>query len=408
MLTNFLQSFLAAFTYYLFNKMYFRLVCNTHQIKNIGKKWEIITFLFNFLIFYLCTALQLSLVYNWIVFCFFLFLETRFLYQSSLRNAAFLSLQGTICGLSANVFNRCFYAIVLNKNLMAFSNDPYADGNMKSIPIIIGFLTTALVFYVYSKEKYSKKICLMYKYPKHLLFLFRVMIVMMLCLLVHLVLYNYDANDIILKLWGLSSSIFVIIGYLLGLNYTIRLCELEEVKIQNEKLKSLVKSQQELEDRLTETAYMDELTGFYNRQFADQRIKELYENQISFMLCFIDLNGLKFVNDQLGHSEGDRYILMVSKELSQICDYDENRFRYGGDEFIILFSDMQKVEIKALLDSVNNRLAQVPLPLNKDFRMSLSFGTVASSEVDSVDMLIKQADTIMYEQKKKHSEFRHV
>lgn len=408
MLTNLFQALLSAFTYYLFNKMYFRLVCNSQKIKVIGRKWEIITFLFNFFVFYVCTTFKLSLVYNWIVFCFFLFLETYYLYRSPLQNAAFLALQGTICGLSANVLNRCFLAITLNRNLISFANDPYADGNIKSIPIIFGFFTTAMVFYFYSQAKHSVKLSLMFQYPKHMLFLFKVMIVMTLCLLVHLVLYNYDANDIILKLWGLSSSVFVVIGYLLGLNYTIRLCELEEVKAQNEKLKILVKSQKELEDMLTKTIYLDELTGFYNRQFADQKLQELFEKQIAFTLCFIDLNGLKYVNDQLGHSQGDRYILMVSQALAEISEQKEHCFRYGGDEFIVLFQQKNKEEIQALLDRVNTGLANVSLALENDFHMSLSYGVVASDEQETVEKLIEQADAIMYEQKKQYAQFRHL
>lgn len=406
MLASFFKVFFSAFTYYLFNKMYFRLVCNSQKIKDISKKWEIITFLFNFFIFYVCSDLKLSLVYNWLVFCFFLFLETYYLYRSPLRNAAFLALQGIICGLSANVLNRCFFAIVLNRNLISFANDPYIDGNIKSIPITLGFFTTAMVFYLYSQAKHSEKLSLMFQYPKHMLFLFKVMIVITLCLLVHLVLYNYDANDIILKLWGLSSSVFVVIGYLLGLNYTIRLCELEAVKVQNEKLKILVKSQQELEDMLKENIYLDELTGFYNRQFADQKIQELFEDKTSFMLCFIDLNGLKYVNDQLGHSQGDHYILMVSQALTKISEQNEHCFRYGGDEFIVLFQLKNKDEICALLDSVNTDLAKVSLALENDFHMSLSYGVVASDEQESVERLIEQADSIMYEQKKQHAEFR--
>lgn len=406
MLNNFLKFFLSALAYYFFNKMYFRLVCHSQNIKDIGRKWDTLTFVFNFFIFYLCTAFQLSLVYNWIVFFCFLFIETYFLYQSPLRHAAFLALQGVLCGLSSNVINRCLLAIILNKNLIAFANNPYADGNIKSIPIVLGFLTSALAFYLYTQEKYCQKISLLFQYPRHMLFLLKIMIVIMLCLLVHLVLYNYDANDIILKLWGLSSSVFVIIGYLLGLNYTIRLCELEKIKEQNEKLKNLVKTQQELQDTLTKTIYIDELTGFYNRQFADQKLQELFDAHTHFILCFLDLNGLKYVNDQLGHSQGDHYILTVSQKLSGISEGNELCFRYGGDEFILLFKQKEKAEINSLLDQVNHQLALTALDL--EFPMSLSYGVAASCQQDTVEKLIQEADAMMYAQKKQTSKYHPV
>lgn len=406
MLGHFLQTFLSAGSYYVYNQMYFRLACRSQQKSEMSKKWINMTFIFNFIIFYICSALELELVLNWIIFTLFIFMETYYLCHSELTNAAFLSLQGTICGLSANVFNRCFFAIVFNKNLIAFSNNSYAKENIKSIPIILGFLTTAYVFYIYSQEKQSQKLNLMFHYSKHMFFLFKVMIVMMLCLLVHLVLYNYDANDMILKLWGLSSAIFVIVGYLLGLNYTIRLCELNAFKDKNEQLRAMVKLQQELENTLSDNAYLDELTGLYNRQFADKRIQDMFEHEEDFTLCFIDLNGLKIVNDRLGHSDGDRYILTVSQELSDICEKPDNCFRYGGDEFIVLFQNKDKHDIIHLLDCVNQDLSHIPLLADEGFFMSVSYGVVTSHDQKSVAELIAQADSIMYEQKKKMGETR--
>lgn len=406
MLGYFIQTFLSAGSYYLYNQMYFRLASRSQQKSDMTRKWMNITFVINFIIFYLCSALELELVLNWIIFTLFIFIETYYLCHSELTNAAFLSLQGTICGLSANVFNRCFFAIVLNKNLIAFANNPYAKENIKSIPIILGFLTTAYVFYVYSQEKQSQKLNLMFRYPKHMLFLFKVMVVMMFCLLIHLVLYNYDANDIILKLWGLSSAIFVIVGYLLGLNYTIRLCELSAYKDQNEQLRAMVKIQRELENTLSNNAYLDELTGLYNRQFADKRMQDLFDHKEEFILCFIDLNGLKIVNDQLGHSNGDRYILTVSRELSDICEKTDNCFRYGGDEFIVLFQNKNKQEIIDLLNNVNQHLSHIPLLADHEFFMSVSYGVVSSHDQQSVSGLVEVADSIMYEQKKKMGETR--
>ena len=403
-ITSILQMTLSAITYYLYNMMYFRLVCNSQNLHDQKKLWMFVTFIVNFLIFYICSALQLSLVFNWIIFGFFIFLETMWIYHSSLMNAAFLALQGTICGLSANVLNRCFFAIILNKELIAFANDPSADGNIKSIPIIIGFTTTAIAFYIYGQEQQCKKLARMFHYPNHMNFLFKIMAAVMFCLLVHLVLYNYDANDLILKLWGLSSIVFVIVGYLLALNYTLRLCELEEYKSENEQLRLLVQSQQELEHALSETVYLDELTGFYNRPFCDQKLQEIFDQDIAFRLCFIDLNGLKTVNDQQGHSQGDRYILRVAEELENIREDSTSCFRYGGDEFILLFQEKEKEEILSQLNEINRHLRSFEQPIENSFHMSLSFGVVESKETDKVEGLIQLADSIMYEQKKKSSE----
>lgn len=398
---NIILTFLSAVSYYFYNKMYFRLVCNIQHITDQKKKWVLISFIINFTIFFICSMLKFDLFYNWLIFSFFIFLETYFMFKSNFRNATFLTLQGTICGLTANIFNRCVLAIVLNKNLIAFANDPMADGNIKGIPIIFGFFSTAVVFYIYSKENTCKQLNTLLKYPKHMMFLLKIMVVMMTCLLVQLLLYNYDANDLILKLWGLLSILFVMIGYLLGLNYIIRLCELEWIKDENEKLRVLVKSQRELEEVLSKTVYLDELTGFYNRQFADNRIQKLFNENTQFILCFIDLNKLKYVNDKLGHSAGDYYILEVSRELASICKVPENRFRYGGDEFVLIFQKISKQHVMSLLDNINQHLSEVTLLFDMQFCMSISYGAVMSDEHDSVSSLITKADSLMYEQKQR-------
>lgn len=400
MLNSIIQAVLSAITYYYYNKFYFRLVCNSQLLEDKKNQWIFLSFIINFSVFYVCTILEVELIINWLIFTLFIFLETYFLFGRNFNNAAFLSLQGTICGLSANVLNRCLLAIILNKELIVFANTPSASENLKSVPIIFGFISTAFVFNQYSQKKQSKQLSLLFHYPKHMMFLFKVMIVMMLCLLVHLILYNYDASDLILKLWGLSSAIFVVIGYFLGLNYTIRLSELEESKEQNKKLKVMVRSQQELEESLSKIVYLDELTGFYNRQFADQYIQELYDKKTSFCLCFVDINELKYVNDNFGHSEGDQYIFLVAKELSMICQESKNCFRYGGDEFILLFTDMKKDEVTNKMETINQNLAKVELIQDSKFQMSLSYGVVISSEQNNVSDLIAKADEIMYKQKK--------
>ncbi|MDR2487283.1 MAG: GGDEF domain-containing protein, partial [Clostridiales Family XIII bacterium] len=102
---------------------------------------------------------------------------------------------------------------------------------------------------------------------------------------------------------------------------------------------------QELEN----VAYKDMLTGAYNRHFGMKLLSEWLAQGKHFIIAFIDMDRLKYVNDVFGHAEGDRYILNVAEVLSmfspiaQVC-------RLGGDEFMLLAKDMTQQGAEARLE----------------------------------------------------------
>lgn len=93
----------------------------------------------------------------------------------------------------------------------------------------------------------------------------------------------------------------------------------------------------ELEDMLTQMSYTDKLTGLYNRAYFEEQINKLDDNEYYPLTLIIgDLNGLKAVNDNLGHLEGDKLLVEIAKVLKGSCRKEDLVFRWGGDEFIIL------------------------------------------------------------------------
>ena len=118
-------------------------------------------------------------------------------------------------------------------------------------------------------------------------------------------------------------------------------------------------------------------------------------------LCFIDVNGLKQVNDNLGHQFGDELIKTVVDVIKSTIREDDFVARLGGDEFLIVFNgaDCDKSEeiwsrIKNTYDHINN---------NEDrlYMISVSHGIVSSKKLirSEIDELIKIADEKMYEEK---------
>lgn len=158
-----------------------------------------------------------------------------------------------------------------------------------------------------------------------------------------------------------------------------------------------------MQSRITSLAYTDPLTGLSNRARCEQVMDMLSQEHASYAIISLDLNKLKYVNDTLGHHEGDRLISGFATILSD-CFIDANLVgRMGGDEFMIVLAEdrAQNVtrRIHELYSMISdwNRKEQV-------FQYSASYGYAYSYEVPSgiAQEVYMLADSRMYEMKKEH------
>lgn len=389
--------------YYFFHYEYFHFVRSVTSMTEPKKKQEFIYFLINISLFFICTVAQCHLMLNWFLYLLFLLVETAVFTGNRRQKTLFLSIHGIICGLCINIFSRCLIALVLNRPLYVFDNNVLQTSNLKVYPVVLGFAVSALIFRCFCREKESGNIRLILEEPGQLTFLMKLMTVMLLYLYLYLLLYSYPENHLILKLWGICSCVFVTIGYYLGLTYALRTSELIRYGNQNIQMRQLVESNKEKKDSLRSAAYRDALTGLYNRTYAQKMIEALLQYHTPFCLCFVDLNGLKTVNDQLGHSYGDDYLMEVSRELSLVCrEKQDFLFRYGGDEFILVFVNADQAVARQRLTAVNQRLKLHGEHKSPPFSMSVSFGVVSSHSDSNMQQLIHQADMLMYRQKQQN------
>jgi len=161
-------------------------------------------------------------------------------------------------------------------------------------------------------------------------------------------------------------------------------------------------------EKLEEISVTDELTGVFNRRFAYEMLYRMIENSrrdlSEFLICFIDVDNLKSVNDRFGHGEGDRLIGVVVNAVLACIRKTDYIFRMGGDEFLVLLPGASMVNVTEMINRITvnlkgNFIHDVPVSFSYGFadydgRMSLT-----------VDELINIADREMYEQKlakKKH------
>ncbi|HOC59358.1 MAG TPA: PAS domain S-box protein [Smithellaceae bacterium] len=158
-------------------------------------------------------------------------------------------------------------------------------------------------------------------------------------------------------------------------------------------------------------AILDTLTGLYNRRgfitLAEQQIKMAIRARSCLLLFFIDLDGLKFINDNLGHEEGDNAIKRAAVILKGTFRASDITSRLGGDEFAVLVTnsiELPEVIIKRLQGRIDEDNASSNLP----YQISMSIGVADYDPLTpcSIQELMSRADERMYKQKKEKKQAR--
>jgi len=176
-------------------------------------------------------------------------------------------------------------------------------------------------------------------------------------------------------------------------------------------LKQYQDSLAQSEAKLRELSLTDELTGLSNRRgfslLAEQQIKLSLRMQTGFTLFFADMDGMKGINDSLGHAIGDQALQEMAKLLKESFRASDIVARIGGDEFICLSVDTSPAEIAASLTRLQHNITEAnrtPRP----YKLSLSIGAAVfdPASPSDLDTLLAEADRQMYTAKKAKSGVR--
>jgi diguanylate cyclase (GGDEF)-like protein len=165
-----------------------------------------------------------------------------------------------------------------------------------------------------------------------------------------------------------------------------------------------------IEERLRTTSTSDDLTGLLNRRgffnLAEQQLKTAKRLKKELILLYADVDNLKRINDVIGHSQGDLVLVETAQLFRMTFRESDIIARLGGDEFVALSTG----EIESDEETVRRRLQESLQNLNKQrdhsYNLSISIGVVRCEpdELTSIDELIKQADDLMYKEKKTRKE----
>ena len=138
-------------------------------------------------------------------------------------------------------------------------------------------------------------------------------------------------------------------------------------------------------------SYRDMLTFLFNRnkyiKILDSHQGKVLENVGA---AYIDLNGLKQINDSQGHEAGDAFIQNAAGVLSRV--FPDKVYRIGGDEFVIIQSSIEELEF-------HNRINRLQEYMKQD-QISISIGFLWKASCENLEDMLKEADHRMYEAKK--------
>ena len=168
----------------------------------------------------------------------------------------------------------------------------------------------------------------------------------------------------------------------------------------NYRLKNEIKRRKQIEIKLSNFANNDSLTNIYNRrkieELCENELKrsERYENELS--LIFFDINDFKIINDKLGHHKGDEVLIKIANIISQNIRSSDYFGRWGGDEFLIVLPQTNISKTKNIIETLENKLKDSDFNLDKDMKISCSFGFAEYEKNDTLDSLLRKADDSMY------------
>ncbi len=154
-----------------------------------------------------------------------------------------------------------------------------------------------------------------------------------------------------------------------------------------------------MKEKLLYESEHDRLTGLYNKgKYLDMLDKE-YESMDSIGIFNFDVNNLKKLNDTMGHEAGDKLIIKAANSIRKVTSNKIHGYRMGGDEFLLVACNVTKEEVDAIKERWEKELARLNT-IEDGIECVIAAGIVYGEKGYNFQELMKQADELMYEDKK--------
>ena len=159
------------------------------------------------------------------------------------------------------------------------------------------------------------------------------------------------------------------------------------------------------QEELIEELHIDPLTRVYNRnafsQVLNSRIEQSKKQNSSLVLAVVDVDDFHDFNEKYGHAKGDDVLVFVADVIKDALGGNRNIFRYGGDEFCIVFNEQDIKTIEQLAKKICSSVASANLDfLTEELELSISMGISQYKKNMSAEDFFSEADRAMYKAKK--------
>ena len=173
-----------------------------------------------------------------------------------------------------------------------------------------------------------------------------------------------------------------------------------------------ITDRKQMEEQILAISMTDQLTGLHNRRgfltLAEQHLKLSRRTKMGMLLFFGDLDGMKGINDTLGHEEGDRALTDVAVMLKETFRSSDIIARTGGDEFAILTIATTGISPEIIMTRLQDHVDKHNNERGRRYKISISMGTAYYDPDNpcSLDEIMSRADKLMYDQKRSKSQSR--
>jgi len=194
--------------------------------------------------------------------------------------------------------------------------------------------------------------------------------------------------------WGVTHDLLITISHIPGMRRNV-------ISFLN------ITDRKQAENSIRSMAYYDILTGLPNRKLYEERlaqeISRCSQEESMLAVMFLDLDGFKRVNDSYGHEVGDKLLIEVGTRLLQVLREDDVVSRLGGDEFTIILTNLRYVKDADHMVSRIFKALKPSVVINRhEIMISTSIGiSLFPANGDTTELLIKKADSAMYQAKKR-------
>ena len=174
--------------------------------------------------------------------------------------------------------------------------------------------------------------------------------------------------------------------------------QVKKLELQSQSFEKRIQEQQAkiLQDSLTKLANR----AAFDEYFAKEIVRYHHES-FDLAISVIDLDDFKRINDTYGHIAGDKTLQVIANTLTKVMGEDAFIGRYGGEEFVLVFSHNNKADVISKLNVLRKKVASLPFTFKNDrVSITLSIGITMIEQNDNVHSAFERADTALYQAKK--------